>query len=485
MCGIVGFIEKKHNLYAPDLKVFETMLLVDSLRGEDSTGAFSVYGKSGSINYIKQATNPLNLFRTPEWDKFKQKSVQSAAILVGHNRKATVGEVKTANAHPFLEGNTILIHNGGITNWRKFDSTKTVDSHAVCAAIDKEGHQAILPELEGAYTLVWYNIKDKMLYFARNEERPLCFMDTDSYQMWASEELFMRFALLKNGMKPGKSWELATHTVAGYSLDKKCWFNTEYKPKKTFGNGNYTHTNVASTNQITAGTPWDQGDPMFLPPVNIKTNPITKAITTTTQPINPMLPGMQQKSPKILDCVIQKDMVVFFEVEEHRSDTTNGRVKIYGKCLSPDLEHCDIVHLMATADLRVAEKLHPRGSIVQGTVTTVSDSVCGLSAWVKEVQNPTAVAKDFSGIEWPVNILSYLLLTKKHSCDYCSNDRLILDDFKWSRVAHEVEKGLNRYTVECPECVYTTLDGEKKDAFEKDYPHTLHNSKQIIKAAAI
>ena len=112
MCGLVGFVTEAGYTLATDRKSFITEgLIVDTLRGEDSTGVMYGAPKCTLAGYYKQAVDG---YTFTEDDKFKKlrDSVGKHRFMAGHNRAATRGAVTADNAHPFREGDVTLVHNG-------------------------------------------------------------------------------------------------------------------------------------------------------------------------------------------------------------------------------------------------------------------------------------------------------------------------------------------------------------------------------------
>ena len=89
------------------------MLWLDALRGFDSTGMFCV-NNQGNIYWAKEASNPGKFLPQAEVKDILNIAFRNGKMLVGHNRKATKGSVTDDNAHPFIEENIILVHNGTI-----------------------------------------------------------------------------------------------------------------------------------------------------------------------------------------------------------------------------------------------------------------------------------------------------------------------------------------------------------------------------------
>ena len=195
MCGLVGVIANSGNGFGHlELEIFKDMLIADSLRGEDSTGVFGV-NKWGNASYLKLATHPYNLVKSKDFEEFRSKSFTDGRVVVGHNRKATVGAINNDNAHPFAFGPVVLVHNGSISNYRSLvtlaDRDKysiEVDSHAAAVLLARNEPEKILQEFRGAFAMIWYNVNNKRLYFIRNDERPLALARLNNNIFFASED---------------------------------------------------------------------------------------------------------------------------------------------------------------------------------------------------------------------------------------------------------------------------------------------------------
>jgi len=208
MCGIVGLVTKSTNgCTAFQQELFAEMLVCDAIRGEDSTGIFAV-NNSGNVTYIKLASHPFNLLKTSEYLTLKQDSWNSGRILVGHNRKASSGAISNENAHPFAFGPIVLVHNGFIDNFRSLVHHKEreknnieVDSHALTSLLARNDPMKIIPELKGAFVIIWYNATEKKLYFVRNTERPFSLVDINDGIYFASEKGMLRWLLHRHQAK--------------------------------------------------------------------------------------------------------------------------------------------------------------------------------------------------------------------------------------------------------------------------------------------
>jgi len=189
MCGIVGFISTKEGKENSGAKThfMKHALALDTLRGRDSTGVFSLKG-SKQIT-IRHSLKPgVDFIGTPAFSKIDF----SGWAAVGHNRAATLGKVSIKNAHPFTFGDVTLVHNGTLLDegysLPTYDDNLEVDSMQIAyalssVAVDEAKH--ILSQIDGAFALVWYDARDKSLNVARNGQRPLHFTyNSDRTLMW-------------------------------------------------------------------------------------------------------------------------------------------------------------------------------------------------------------------------------------------------------------------------------------------------------------
>lgn len=232
MCGLVAILSKQKTFgfNFKDKSIFQQMLIADMFRGMDSTGCFGVKA-NGNLDMIKDASaSPYLLGKKEAGEKFFDNIVSKYHVVVGHNRKATMGIVESKNAHPFIEGSTCLVHNGTLQNHKKLADT-TVDSHAVCTHIEKEGYKETLKNVEGAYAFIWYNADNKTVYFCRNAERPLYLVETTDRIYLASEGKMLDWLLDRNDITKYTVQNVPTDKVYKFSLETRK-LECESKPKK-------------------------------------------------------------------------------------------------------------------------------------------------------------------------------------------------------------------------------------------------------------
>lgn len=186
------------------------MLKLDTIRGHHSTGIARVENiRRNNYHVIKNVGTPWDLLR----DKAKEYYNGGAgrvngdfAVLMGHNRWATVGKIDEENAHPFVSGNILGAHNGTIPDFyrAKLDDYKYygTDSEAIMYNFDKNGVKETISRLTGAWALTWYNFAEDSFNFLRNKERPLhyAWKKTGTVLYYASEPEFIYMAADKAGV---------------------------------------------------------------------------------------------------------------------------------------------------------------------------------------------------------------------------------------------------------------------------------------------
>jgi hypothetical protein len=204
--GIVGSIDAKSE------KVFQKLLIYNSTRGIDSTGAASVKripNKDTSIEIVvaKEVGHPFNLFgikRDKEAD-FSDVLAGTHRALMGHCRASTRGASTRFNAHPFVFNRIVGTHNGtlspatqnSLVGGFKFDT----DSEAFFNEIEAFGIEETMKKVStysksgqwyscpDAYAIVWYDSGDNSFNMLRNLERPLFFaFDKKKEQLFYSSE---------------------------------------------------------------------------------------------------------------------------------------------------------------------------------------------------------------------------------------------------------------------------------------------------------
>lgn len=216
ICGIVSAIGR---LGATEEGAFRDLLILDVLRGEDSTGIASV-NSHGEVRVDKQVGNTfelLNMHRTDEIWK------QQNRILIGHNRFATTGLVNKRNAHPFEFDGLVGVHNGTLKQrfTLKYQNKYTVDSEQLFANIDEDGEEEVIPKVDGAYALMWWDKFNEEVKFIRNDQRPLYYtLGKDNKTLFtASEAWMLSVALSRNKVAHNEIVEVPVDTLHRIPLD--------------------------------------------------------------------------------------------------------------------------------------------------------------------------------------------------------------------------------------------------------------------------
>lgn len=214
MCGQCGCAG---TLNGNDERIFQHLLIYNSTRGLDSTGAGSVkrhnaHGKAPQMVVAKELGNPFELLSIERKGQHDIDDVLSGTqrALLGHCRAKTTGAVHRKNAHPFMFDNIMGTHNGTLsymtqqkmTGAKKFET----DSEALYYEIEQFGISEAMKKIRAserenvqhpdAYALVWYDGKNNSINFLRNKERPLyfCFSKDRQKMFWSSEKYHLASA---------------------------------------------------------------------------------------------------------------------------------------------------------------------------------------------------------------------------------------------------------------------------------------------------
>ena len=247
MCGIVGIISfSKNQFFQAQQKTFRNLLYLDAFRGEDGTGVFGV-SRTGNVEMLK-AEDPAGRFiYTPEYKEFEKGMYSTFDIVVGHNRKATVGKINHDTAHPFISGNVVMVHNGKLFAHEKYHKTE-VDSEALCKYLEEHENDLdkAIPELDGHFSVVWYNAQTRKFRFWRNKDRPMYHAIVGSYLYFSSERSILTASMIRAGVSPVDKdiYELEENKIWTLDMTKPTlkWEVTQLETKvKEYPKSNY-HT---------------------------------------------------------------------------------------------------------------------------------------------------------------------------------------------------------------------------------------------------
>ena len=241
MCGLIATIDySTSKFFFPDSEAFFSMLLLNSLRGAHSTGAFAVRN-DGRSEYIKAVGSPYVLDKYKDWDDFLHRIPIKYTALVGHGRFATKGAINIKNAHPFRRGKITLVHNGTISNFEELKKLYTpkdtfeVDSDLCANLFHSHTPAEAIEKIEGAFAFIFFDEEENKLKIVRNYERPLYFFKRKDKQQYifASDEAIFGWLKAKHGMR-GESEMLPANILHTFSFDKEEYQTEQIK----------THTKV-------------------------------------------------------------------------------------------------------------------------------------------------------------------------------------------------------------------------------------------------
>lgn len=253
MCGIVGCVLKQKSGFDKQTEdSFYEMLYADALRGWDSTGIIAV-NRDADFFIAKEAVEASMVAHQWQHGEIGKAMWRDGKAYIGHNRKATVGKVTDATAHPFVVDDTFaMVHNGTLYNHDKLAKTD-VDSQALAIvlkkAFDEEDYVAALGEtladVWGAYAVACYDQKRNQIHLLRNKERPLQIIEAHDAWYFASEGLMAGWILSRNNYlyKDLNVINVDVDKLYTFDLDKKTFEERAITVKK------YTQvgTNTAAT----------------------------------------------------------------------------------------------------------------------------------------------------------------------------------------------------------------------------------------------
>jgi len=248
MCGLIAMVSKTPQGFSDkDLDLFNMGLYATAVRGLDSTGCFSVKA-SGNVSLVKDNTPSADFLRTPDYQSFETEAYVQGRIMVGHCRAATRGEKTAENAHPFIAEHIALVHNGTLWHHNYLANT-TTDSEAIAVAFSKGDPQEIIPELSGAYALLWYDAKNKSFHATRNKERPLWIIQTPTLDFIGSEPGMLEWILNRATTIKNEAKYFDVDTLYTWKLDDLPESYTDTKLKRKI----YTKTYPQTASGQTAG----------------------------------------------------------------------------------------------------------------------------------------------------------------------------------------------------------------------------------------
>ena len=229
MCGLIAFVSSertwtKHKSGAiadgqNKERFFKQGLIIDTLRGDDSTGVFYVpqentdkRGEHETAGWLKSLGDGYSFVTSKDYKELIVPAMSTSKYMVGHNRAATQGKVNVNNAHPFQEGAITLVHNGTLYTTDSLEHSQkslgvAVDSHAIChnlalAEPTPAGVKSVIEKLEGAFALIWHDARNDTLNIVRNSERGLYRAKAKYYSTvyFSSEKEMLELLMVRNNI---------------------------------------------------------------------------------------------------------------------------------------------------------------------------------------------------------------------------------------------------------------------------------------------
>lgn len=263
MCGLIGTIDySATKFFHQDAEAFFSMLLLNSLRGRHSTGAFAVRN-DGRSEWIKAVGSPYVLDQYKDWDTFMHRIPTKYTAVIGHGRFATRGGVVVENAHPFKRGKIILVHNGTISNFDKLkakhkkEGNFEVDSDLCANMFNFLPAEEVLEQLEGAFAFILYDEKENKIKVIKNYDRPLfLFKRKDRQQYLLSSDNSIFDWLKAKYSYTGSSETIQSGELYTFSFDKEEYQKDKVKLHTNFyanNNYHYAGTEVSDVDYMDMG----------------------------------------------------------------------------------------------------------------------------------------------------------------------------------------------------------------------------------------
>jgi len=501
MCGLVSIVARRPmGFNSKTLDMFEQMLIFDTVRGKDSTGVINIR-RDGSVDMMKQAEQPYFMLRCQQWNQFRLRSTGEGRILAGHNRAATRGNVTNENAHPFYEKNIVLMHNGTLDyGWEKLTTEKVeVDSHAICHALTEGTPQKVIPTIEGAFALLWFDMETELFHAVRNDQRPLSLITTDDFYFLASESWMATIPCIRERIKVIESKEIEPGELLTFNLRGEL---------KTEPVGLHQDPQMAArykawmASQGVAGT-WedDLGEALPLKGTQVtfpaakkdcspaspmqKTCALTSTSTTNSDSKSKKVGGedgltsleAQQQSLKVELADLPKGREIAVKIWDVKA-LPNGAIKWTGKVVEPGVEMYDAQGFLPRSLLGNEWPRWMEFPIL-AKVGWCTKTVCGISVYVRDCELlPQTLAHN-------AQVVSERLwhhVTDTCSCRDCGG---LIEDWErgWTSVKTKGVHGktqsgnpINAVEVVCPDCIMKALDGE----FYAKYSQTYYQKKLAV-----
>lgn len=264
MCGLIGIAGQGITHW--DLDVLNDLCQVIPLRGTDGTGIMQGRTTGFHTTHVTDLIVEKNSFEMTHFKNYHKyhdkgnrelfKGLQNNFFAV-HVRAATIGDLSSANAHPFDVGNLVGMHNGTLVDYKYHDNIST-DSELMFRDMNERGIKPVLDELDpkSAYAIVVLDKDTGLLHFGRNEQRPLyfCYSAKRSVMYWASEDWMLRSLLARNREEVHKGEFFyfspnTLYTVNPNDIEKDTSKLERVTIEKNFYKKNFNNVNINKNNK--------------------------------------------------------------------------------------------------------------------------------------------------------------------------------------------------------------------------------------------
>lgn len=391
--------------------------------------------------------------------------------MVGHNRKATTGAINSENAHPFHEGNIVLVHNGTLRGGHKQLANTEVDSHAVCHSFNEKGAIETIKTLDAAFAFIWWDIEKSKLFAVRNDERPLSMVVTEDAYVLVSEAWMAQALLGREGRKVLEVVDFKPGELYEFGMDGKFTMSTiEIRKAPPVNLTNYGNHAARHNARHAAFMDDDLEDD----PLGKTVGPVTTACggNRIQTPFERASDKLVNPTPFVTNKDYEKGEVVLLKIRETDLSPNGRTVKVAGKIVEPGRATVDFVgYVPTTPEFKMSDVLE---HIHEGTIVSFSRSVCGDSAWIRELNMAPEVAIHNSSI--PRRIWDYVVENCK--CGKCTHE-IKNEDVLFTSVSLKPDAS---YRILCADCIEDQLTtGEVQNAFIQRRLDALQDGQSVSK----
>lgn len=197
MCGLTGIVGFE------DINIFKKLHLESENRGYDSSGIVII--SENNLFHIKDSLKTSEFWKSKklkdflkfinrDYSKFDKKT-----FFLGHSRMETNGfSIFQQNNQPIIEKNTMLMHNGILTDNKEHTNYTTSDTRLICRQIsdyfckdffDIENFKDYFKNLKGYHSLIFSNTLSNDVYFVTNNKNIWYYYDDKNKVFCFSSEL--------------------------------------------------------------------------------------------------------------------------------------------------------------------------------------------------------------------------------------------------------------------------------------------------------